>query len=53
MMYFDKSEDRTPLTPSFDMKVIMSANGLAVLALGIYPGALMTLCAGALAGSNI
>jgi NADH-quinone oxidoreductase subunit N len=53
LMYFDKAEDKTPLTPSFDMKVVISANGLAVLALGIYPGALMTLCAGALAGSNL
>ena len=52
-MYFDKAEDATPLTPSLDMKLIMSANGLAVLALGIYPTALMTLCAGALAGSNL
>lgn len=53
LMYFDRAEDTTPLTPSFDMKVVMSANGLAVLALGIYPSALMTLCAGALAGSNL
>lgn len=53
LMYFDKAEDKTPLSPSFDMKVIISANGLAVLALGVYPGALMTLCAGALAGSNL
>lgn len=53
LMYFDRAEDKTPLTPSLDMKVVMSANGLAVLALGIYPSALMTLCAGALAGSNI
>ena len=53
LMYFDKPEDATPLEPSMDMKVIMSVNGLAVLALGIYPTALMTLCAGALAGSNL
>ena len=53
LMYFDKAEDRTPLTSSLDMKVVISANGLAVLALGIYPSALMTLCAGALAGSNL
>jgi NADH-quinone oxidoreductase subunit N len=53
LMYFDKAEDPSPLTPSLDMKIIMSANGLAVLALGIYPTALMTLCAGALASSNL
>jgi hypothetical protein len=36
-----------------DMKIVMSANGLVVLALGVYPTALMTLCAGALAASNL
>lgn len=53
LMYFDRAEDNTPLTPTLDMKIIMSANGLAVLALGIYPTALMTLCAAAMAGSNL
>jgi NADH-quinone oxidoreductase subunit N len=53
LMYFDKAEDKTPLTPPLDMKVVISANGLAVLVLGLYPSALMTLCAGALAGSNL
>jgi NADH-quinone oxidoreductase subunit N len=53
LMYFDKAEDQTPLTTPLDMKVVISANGLAVLALGVYPSALMTLCAGALAGSNL
>lgn len=48
LMYFDKPEDATPLAPSFDMQVIMSANGLAVLGLGIFPGALLALCAKAL-----
>jgi len=53
LMYFDKAEDSAPLTPTLDMKIIISANGLAVLVLGIFPGALMTLCAAALAGSNL
>lgn len=53
LMYFDKAEDTTPLEPATDMKIVLSANGLAVLALGIYPTALMTLCAGSLAGSNL
>jgi NADH-quinone oxidoreductase subunit N len=47
LMYFDKPEDKTPLTSSLDMKVVMSVNGLAVLGLGIYPSA------ASLAGSNI
>jgi len=44
-MYFDKAEDSVPLQTNLDMRVVMSANGLVVLALGIYPTSLMTLCA--------
>jgi NADH-quinone oxidoreductase subunit N len=44
-MYFDKADDDTPLAANTDMRAVMSVNGLIVLALGIYPSALMTLCA--------
>jgi NADH-quinone oxidoreductase subunit N len=44
-MYFDKAEEATPLQTNFDMRIVLSANGLAVLAIGIYPTSLMTLCA--------
>lgn len=47
-MYFDTSEDTVPLQANFDMRVVMSANGLAVLALGIYPTSLISLCAAVL-----
>lgn len=47
LMYFDSPEDTNPLSVSFDMRVAMSANGLAVLALGIFPSALLALCASA------
>jgi hypothetical protein len=30
---------------NFDMRAVMSVNGLLILGLGIYPGALMGLCA--------
>jgi len=43
-MYFDKAVDTTPLTCGYDMRVVMSANGLVILALGIYPSALIALC---------
>jgi NADH-quinone oxidoreductase subunit N len=46
-LYFDKAEDTTPLAFSLDMRVAMSTNGLTMLALGVYPGALMALCAAA------
>lgn len=48
LMYFDRPADETPLAPSFDMRLAMSANGLAVLGLGIFPSGLLTLCAQAL-----
>lgn len=47
LMYFDQPEDTHPLAAGFDMRVAMSANGLAILGLGIFPGALLALCASA------
>jgi len=48
-MYFDEPEDTTPLRAGFDMRAVLSANGLAMLALGIMPGGLMSLCVNAFA----
>jgi NADH-quinone oxidoreductase subunit N len=48
LMYFDKPEDTSPIQPALDMRVAMSANGLAVFALGVYPSALTALCVAAL-----
>ena len=45
LMYMDSPLDRTPLEPQFDTRVLLSLNGLAVLALGIVPEPLMALCA--------
>ena len=50
LMYFDKPQDSLPLQASADMRVVMSANGLLVLGLGMYPGTLMALCVAALKG---
>jgi NADH-quinone oxidoreductase subunit N len=44
LMYFDKPEDEHPINASFDVHVLISTNGLAVLALGIYPAGLIALC---------
>ena len=49
LMYFDPPEDTTPLQAAVDLRVALSANGLLVLGLGIFPGALIALCARALA----
>jgi NADH-quinone oxidoreductase subunit N len=48
LMYFDKAEDETPLLPTGQMQVALSINGLAVLGLGIFPGALIAVCARAI-----
>ena len=43
-VYFDKPVDKTPIIASMDIRVLLSANGLAILALGLYPTALISLC---------
>jgi len=45
VMYFDKPSDQTALQAPKDMQIAISVNALLVLALGIYPGALMAICA--------
>jgi NADH-quinone oxidoreductase subunit N len=44
VMYFDAPVDVSPLSPQPDMRVLMSANGLAVIGLGLVPGALLAVC---------
>lgn len=44
LMYFDAPTDTEPLRARADMSLLMSANGLGVLALGILPQPLMALC---------
>ena len=51
LMYFDAPHDTTPITTSPDTRFIMSANGLAVLALGILPQPLMAVCVHAIGAS--
>ena len=43
-MYFEKGEDQAVLQVSNDTRLVLSLNGLAVLALGIVPGWLWALC---------
>ena len=46
LMYFDEPTDRAELQGgSGAMRVVLSLNGLAVLALGLFPGLLLALCA--------
>ncbi len=49
VMYFDEPVTATTVAAASDVRVVLSLNGLLVLVLGIVPGALMTLCAQAIA----
>jgi NADH-quinone oxidoreductase subunit N len=51
-MYFDKAEDRSVFQAGTDARVVLSLNGVAVLALGILPGSLMALCISVIAAVN-
>jgi NADH-quinone oxidoreductase subunit N len=48
IMYFDAPADETPFSAPLDMRILISANGLAVAFLGIFPQVIMSLCAYAL-----
>ena len=50
LMYFDPPSDAVRARPGADVQVVIGANGLAILALGIYPGGLLALCARAFGG---
>ena len=47
-MYFDKPEQSDPVEFSRDTGIVISANGLLLVVLVLYPTALMTWCAAAL-----
>jgi len=44
LMYFDDPQDATPFAGHADMRLLLSANGLALLAIGIVPQPLMWIC---------
>jgi len=48
VMYFDQPADDSPIAAPLDMRILISANGLAVAVLGIFPQVIMSLCAYAL-----
>jgi NADH-quinone oxidoreductase subunit N len=49
VMYFDEPVTATTVSADADVRVVLSINGLLVLVLGIFPGALMALCANSVA----
>jgi NADH-quinone oxidoreductase subunit N len=44
LMYFEAPQDTVPIAPRADARVLLAANGLAVLVLGVFPEQLMALC---------
>jgi NADH-quinone oxidoreductase subunit N len=48
LMYFDPPVDSSPLEAGMDLRFLLSANGLAVALLGIFPEQLMSLCSATL-----
>jgi NADH-quinone oxidoreductase subunit N len=51
VMYFDAPDDTSAIRAPAELRVLLSANGLAIAALGIAPQMLMSLCAYALLAS--
>ncbi|RUM94075.1 MAG: NADH-quinone oxidoreductase subunit NuoN [Thiothrix sp.] len=44
VMYFDKPEDDVQLSSHTDVNIVLSANSLIILLLGIFPNLLMSVC---------
>jgi NADH-quinone oxidoreductase subunit N len=44
LMYFDEAPQREPMKVGVDSRILMTINGIAVLALGMMPGALLAIC---------
>jgi len=53
LMYFDEPRDTAPVPQQGGMRVLLSANGMALLALGILPQGLMALCLAAVQSLRI
>jgi NADH-quinone oxidoreductase subunit N len=45
LMYFDEPEDAMGIQAGGTLRAVLSANGVAVLALGVFPSVLIDLCA--------
>jgi len=43
-IWFDEAADTSAITTPFDMRVMLSLNGVAVVLLGLMPGTLLALC---------
>jgi NADH-quinone oxidoreductase subunit N len=48
LMYFDEADDKSPLQAGMDVRLLVSANGLAMLLLGVFANPLLAICAAAI-----
>jgi NADH-quinone oxidoreductase subunit N len=48
VMYFDAPTDASPIVAPVEMRAVLAVNALAILVLGLMPGALMTACLNAI-----
>ncbi len=44
LMYFDKADNTLPVVGNLDTRIALSVNGVLMLALGLFPAALLTIC---------
>ncbi len=44
LLYFEKPMDDSPISPSPEVHVLISANAISILVLGVYPAILMGVC---------
>ena len=44
MMWFDEPLDNSPIVVKLDMRIVLSLNGVAIVLLGLFPGALLSAC---------
>jgi NADH-quinone oxidoreductase subunit N len=49
LIYFDEPTDTFAIKPHADMKMAISINGIAILLLGLFPGALIAACTAVMA----
>ena len=53
LMYFDEPAEAAPVDGPREMRVLLSANGLALLVFGILPGGLMNICFAAIRAAGV
>ncbi|RSZ57889.1 NADH-quinone oxidoreductase subunit NuoN [Massilia atriviolacea] len=48
VMYFDEPSDTSPIVAPFDMRAVLSLNGIATVLLGVFAGPLLAACLNAM-----